>query len=95
MQVEFTALAKQDLIDIGDYIARQNPARAASFVDELMQFCLSIGNNPEIYPLREVFGTGIRRTHRKAYLIYYRIRANTVRIEHIRHSARQDDVTLH
>jgi len=47
MKVLITAEAEADLEAIGDYIARDNPARALSFVRELYQrecptFCVSL-----------------------------------------------------
>ena len=40
MIVEITAEAEADLEAIGDYIARDNPARAVSFVRELGRICM-------------------------------------------------------
>jgi toxin ParE1/3/4 len=35
----FSPRAEADLEDIGDYIARDNPARAISFLEELRSHC--------------------------------------------------------
>jgi toxin ParE1/3/4 len=42
----FTALAEEDLEAIGDDIATDNPARAASFIQELRVQCQRIAANP-------------------------------------------------
>ena len=42
---------KHDLEAIGDWIARDNPARATSFVAELSKACKSIGRTPRRFPL--------------------------------------------
>jgi plasmid stabilization system protein ParE len=41
-----------DLREIGDYIARDNPQRAASFVGELLARSQRIAKQPEAYPAR-------------------------------------------
>jgi toxin ParE1/3/4 len=39
----FSPRAEADLEEIGDYIARDNPARAISFLDELRAHCGDAG----------------------------------------------------
>ena len=51
MKVEFTLAAEADLEQIGDYIARDNPARALSFVRELARSCLELAEMPEAWPV--------------------------------------------
>ncbi|PZX36942.1 ParE-like toxin of type II ParDE toxin-antitoxin system [Roseinatronobacter thiooxidans] len=46
MKVQITAEAEGDLESIADYIARDNPARALSFVRELYHLCLDIADMP-------------------------------------------------
>ncbi len=45
--VVFSRKAEQDLEDIADYIAADNPRRAASFVRELRERCSTFGTLPE------------------------------------------------
>ena len=47
MKIQITAEAEADLEAIGDYIARENPLRAISFVRELYQLCLDIADMPQ------------------------------------------------
>jgi toxin ParE1/3/4 len=47
----FTPLAAQDLEDIADYIAQDNPVRALSFVAELQAQCQTIARQPMLYRL--------------------------------------------
>jgi plasmid stabilization system protein ParE len=47
MRVLITAEAEADLEAIGDYIARDTPVRALSFVRELYQLCLNIADMPQ------------------------------------------------
>jgi toxin ParE1/3/4 len=88
MIVELTAEAERDLEAIGDYIARDNPARALSFIQELRGKCLALADMPERFPLvprYEALG-GRRRGHGN-YLIFYRVDPNAVVIVHVLHGA--------
>jgi plasmid stabilization system protein ParE len=52
MRVEFSPAAQFDLIEIASYIARDNPARAYSYVDELEATCQNLSDHPELGPAR-------------------------------------------
>jgi toxin ParE1/3/4 len=43
MKVSFSPAAQGDLLDIAVYIAQDNPARAATFVEELEAKCMLLG----------------------------------------------------
>ena len=58
--VAFHPLAFSDLEALDDFIARDSPERAASFVGRIRQFCESLAEFPERGRLREDFGAGIR-----------------------------------
>lgn len=64
--------AKNDLEFINQYIRRRNPSRAASFVLELKQMCLSLNEFPERYPIEPDAGHNIHKMAYKGYLIFYR-----------------------
>ena len=51
MIVELTDEAEHDLEAIGDYIARDNPGRAISFLQELGEKCLALADMPTRVPL--------------------------------------------
>jgi toxin ParE1/3/4 len=55
----FSPRAEADLEGIGDYIARDNPARAISFLDELRAHCDRIAATPGSYPAREDLAAGL------------------------------------
>lgn len=42
MQCVFSPLAEFDLEEIGDYIARDNPSRAVTFIREIREPCVKI-----------------------------------------------------
>ena len=93
MRCRFSPLAELDLEEIGDYIARDNPRRALSFIEEIRARCFLILQTPYGSPLREDLAAGVRVAPFGRYLIYYTVHedANEVRIERILHSARDID----
>jgi toxin ParE1/3/4 len=83
-------LAAADLEDIADYIARDNPVRAASFVAELEAKCRAVAAAPERYPARPDLVSGLRVAVHRRYLVLFRELPgeNAVRVERVLHSAR-------
>ena len=71
--VRFSPKAEGDLEEIGDYIARDSPTRAVSFVDELRETCFRIGRSPEAFQLQPEIGASIRRAVHRRYSIFYTI----------------------
>jgi toxin ParE1/3/4 len=82
--------AATDLEEIAEYIARDNPVRAASFVAELEAKCRSVAEAPEIYPQRNDLAPGLRMAVHGRYLVLYRALdgERAVRIERVLHGAR-------
>jgi toxin ParE1/3/4 len=82
--------AAADLEEIAEYIARDNPIRAASFVAELEATCRAVAASPELYPARNDLAPGLRMAIHGRYLVFYRDlpSENTVRVERVLHSAR-------
>src|SRR4051812_30389480 len=50
MIVTLSAEAERDLEAIGDYIARDDPARALTFLQQLRAKCLGLADFPERFP---------------------------------------------
>ena len=96
MRCLFSPLAEFDLEEIGDYIARDNPRRAISFIDEIRARCFLILHTPQGSPLREELGEGVRIAPFGRYLIFYTVHedADEVRIERILHSSRDIDQSI-
>lgn len=89
MKVLVAAEARADILEIGRYIARDNPERARTFVDELLEKARRIGERPEAWPLVARYADrGVRRRVHGAYLIFYRIEAERVVVLHVLHGAR-------
>ncbi len=79
MRVELSAEAERSLEEIGDYIARDAPARAESFTRELRKAALALGDAPRAHPLVPRFEwLGIRRRVHGNYLILYRVERGPV-----------------
>ncbi|WP_408914414.1 type II toxin-antitoxin system RelE/ParE family toxin [Brucella pseudogrignonensis] len=88
MIVEFSGEAENDLEQIVDYIAKDNPLRALSFVQELRSKCEALAYSPLAFPLVPRYESyDIRRRVHGSYLIFYRVRAEQVVIVHVLHGA--------
>ncbi|MCY1172436.1 ParE toxin of type II toxin-antitoxin system, parDE [compost metagenome] len=72
MKVTLSTQAMRDLDGIRNYIEKDNPARAVSFVDELRDAAKRIGDMPRAFPLVPRYEQhGIRRRSHKGYGILY------------------------
>ena len=84
--------AEADLETIGDYIARDNPMRAISFIAELREKCAGLAGMPLSFPLVPRYEQrDVRHRVYGNYQIFYRVVGNPVEridILHILHSAR-------
>ncbi len=82
--------AAADLEDIAEYIARDNPERAATFVEELEAKCRAVAAAPDIYPARPDLAPGLRMAVHGRYLVLFRELPgqSAVRVERVLHGAR-------
>lgn len=88
MKVLVTAEPEADLEAIGDCIARDNPARALSFVRELYHVCLQIADKPRAWPLVPSYQYhGIRRRVHGRYLSFDRTAEDRIVVLHILNGA--------
>ena len=79
-----------DLEEIAEYIARDNPVRAASFVAELEAKSRAVPETPELYRARTDLAPDLRMAVHGRYLVLYRDLPdeNAVRIERVVHGFR-------
>lgn len=95
MIVVLTDEAEADLERIGDFIARDDPVRAASFVAELVDRCRRLADAPQGYPLVPRYEhMGVRRRSYGAYLIFYRLDAARIEVLHILNGAQDYEAIL-
>jgi toxin ParE1/3/4 len=83
----FRPKAVQDLQAIGDFIAADNPARAVTFVDELLELCARIAERPAAYRRRDDLTEGLRQAIHGRYLIFFTSDEDGVVIERVLHGA--------
>ena len=70
MIVRLSVEAELDLEAIGDFIARDDPSRALSFLQELREKWLGLAEMPQRFPLVPRYeATGVRRRAHGGYLM--------------------------
>jgi toxin ParE1/3/4 len=98
MIVRILPAAEAGLEAIGDYIARDNPGRAVSFVRELRDKCMGLADMPLAFPLVPRYeDRGVRHRVHGSYQIFYRVvgqPAERIDVIHVLHSARNYAVIL-
>ena len=86
-----TPQAEADLIDIGDYIASDNPKAAIGFIAEIEKACALLGGEPLLGRARPEIRPDARSWAVGKYLILYRQRQRSVEIIRVVHGARRLD----
>jgi plasmid stabilization system protein ParE len=95
MIVVITAAAEADLEIIADWIAKDNPTRAVTFIGELRQACETLSDFPYAFALVPRYEhADIRRRPQGNYLIFYRIVNDRVEILHVLNGARDYEAIL-
>lgn len=87
----FSPLAADDLEQILNYIAQDNPRAASAFVQTLREKCQQLARFPFLGAARGELADGLRVFPVGNYVIYYRPERQTVRIERVLHGARDSD----
>jgi toxin ParE1/3/4 len=80
--------ARADLRGSRDHILRDHPARAVSFIDELLARCQLLADNPLIGRARPELRPGLRFFPHGDYLIFHRPAGSGVTIVRVLHGAR-------
>lgn len=81
--------AVADLEEIAEFIARDNPVRAISCIDELMGVCARIEGRARTFPRRDDLARGLRQAVRGRYLILFTADEHGVVVERVVHGARR------
>lgn len=80
--------AKADLIEIGDFIAADNPPRALSFVAEIETRMLKILDMPGASLKRDELHPDLRSVRHGRYAIYFVEAEDEVRVVRVLHTSR-------
>jgi toxin ParE1/3/4 len=95
LKVAITDAAERDLEDIGDWIARDNPGRALSFVRELRTCCMGLSRQPKRFQVVARYALAdVRRRVHGAYLIFYVVARDEIKVIRILHGARDFEPLL-
>ena len=89
MRVILSERAEADLESIADYLGRDAPQRARSFVAEIVDTCGRLYQFPERWPAAPDFGDGSRKALHGRYLIFYSIHPDCIVVDHIVHGSSQ------
>ncbi len=87
-QVTIAPDAEHDLIQIGLYIARDNPGRAIAFVDEITDTFEELAHQPRMGRDRVDVLPNLRGFSHGDYLIFYRIVEQGIEVARVIHGAR-------
>ncbi len=90
MRLEFSAYAREDLLGILTFIARDNPKQARQFVASLRQQCNQLTEFPMMGVAKPEYAPDLRMLPYQRYLIFFSVHADKqiVLIERVLHSAR-------
>ncbi len=88
MRLRFSPFVKHDLAEIAEYISQDSPRHAVNWIRVLRSRFGDIANQPLLYRLRPELGVDARLAPVGQYVILFRIRKDTVRIERVVHGSR-------
>jgi toxin ParE1/3/4 len=81
MRLRLSPLVPGDLEEIADFIALDSPHKALQLLRGLRSKFKEIASQPKLYQLRPEIGPDARLACVGHYVVLFRIRQNTVRIE--------------
>ncbi len=87
-RLRFRPLAEGDLDSIYDYIARDNPERAWSFVLELHEKCELLADHADAGVRRDELAKGLRSFPVGRYVIFYRQESGGIEVVRVLHGSR-------
>ncbi|PYP84085.1 MAG: type II toxin-antitoxin system RelE/ParE family toxin [Blastocatellia bacterium AA13] len=87
-RLSFTSQAEQDLVDIYDYIADDNPRAAILVMNQLEKRCKSLRLQPKVGRERNYIAPGLRSITESHYVIFYRLMPDEIQVIRVLHGAR-------
>ena len=94
MRLRLSPFVPGDLEEIATYIAQDSPRHALRVIRLLRAKMLEIAKDPLLYRLRPELGVDARLAVVGSYVILFRIRDHTVRVERVVHGMRDLPATL-
>lgn len=88
MKLQFSPESIGDLIEIGNYIKLDNPARGESFIDELKSCCSLFLDQPKMGKDQSELRPNLRSWPFGKYVIFYESSDERIHIARVLHSAR-------
>jgi toxin ParE1/3/4 len=85
-RLKFTQLAREDFLDIGDYIAKDNPIAALDFVHRIQERFILLGDQPGSGRKRDEIEPAMRSATEGEYVIFYRALPDGIEVIRIIHS---------
>ncbi|MGD9713166.1 MAG: type II toxin-antitoxin system RelE/ParE family toxin, partial [Thermomicrobiales bacterium] len=76
------------LIEIGDFIAQDDPDRAISFLAEIEAKMVQAADHPGVFPMRDDVLEGLRSARHGRYLVFFMVTDEEVQIVRVLHGAR-------
>ncbi|UVC10291.1 type II toxin-antitoxin system RelE/ParE family toxin [Rhizobium sp. TH2] len=90
MRIVWTRRYLRELVEIGDYIAKENPRAAANVVNEIHSTTKRLlSSNPFIRRKGEIKGTRELVIPRRPYVVAYRVGDDGIEILFVQHGARE------
>lgn len=90
-QFRLTTLARSDLEEIRDYVARDSPAAAERLLDQLLGKCRFLAKLPLVGQPREQIRAGLRCFPAGRHVIYYVPADDGITVVRVIHGARDVD----
>jgi toxin ParE1/3/4 len=87
-QPRISLRAREDLIEIWDYIADDSIANADAFIDKLYEAIEALGRHPGSGRHRDELAPGIQSFPFGRHIIFYRVVTNAIEIVRVLHGAR-------
>ena len=88
MRCRLTLAAEQDLADLSQHVALDDPQAAAAILDLIETKCVLLALYPELGRPREDLFPKLRSFPASRYVIFYRITTDEIQVIRILHGAR-------
>ena len=86
--------AAQDIEETFEFIARDNPAAAARFIDSLYETLLRLSEMPGMGRSREEFFPSLRSFVKNKHVIFYRPTADGIEVVRVLHHSRDIETIM-